>query len=75
MRRWIPASPARSGARIISQDDVALGVWSPCAGEAVFNVDASVALTPLGGEKSGYLGVAKESGRLSSNLYVQWKKC
>ncbi|KAL1599313.1 hypothetical protein SLS59_006330 [Nothophoma quercina] len=57
------------------QDDIALAVWSPCSGDALFNVDASVALTPLASEKSGYLGIAKESGRLSSNLYVQWKKC
>lgn len=57
------------------QDDVAVSVWSPCSGDALFNVDASVTLTPLASEKSGLLGITRESGRLSSELYVQWKKC
>ncbi|KAJ4333682.1 hypothetical protein N0V87_007438 [Didymella glomerata] len=57
------------------QDGVDVAVWSPCSGSALFNVDASVALTPLAGSASGVLGVAKESGRLSSNLYIAWKKC
>ncbi|UPX13218.1 uncharacterized protein EKO05_0003739 [Ascochyta rabiei] len=57
------------------QDDVAVAVWSPCSGDALFNVDASVALTPFAGPASGVLGIARESGRLSSSLYVQWKKC
>ncbi|KAJ4404520.1 hypothetical protein N0V91_005864 [Didymella pomorum] len=57
------------------QDAVDVPVWSPCSGSALFNVDASVALSPLAGTASGVLGIARESGRLSSNLYVAWKKC
>ncbi|KAJ4338492.1 hypothetical protein N0V95_008029 [Ascochyta clinopodiicola] len=57
------------------QDDVAVAVWSPCSGDALFNIDASVALTPFAGPATGVLGIARESGRLSSSLYVQWKKC
>ncbi|XPS79929.1 hypothetical protein M3J07_011920 [Ascochyta lentis] len=62
-------------ARFKKQDDVAISVWSPCSGDALFNVDTSVALTPFAGPASGVLGVARESGRLSSSFYVQWRKC
>ncbi|KAH6643084.1 hypothetical protein C7974DRAFT_116951 [Boeremia exigua] len=61
--------------RFRKQDAVDVAVWSPCSGTALFNVVASVALTPLAGPENGLLGITKESGRLSSNLYVQWKKC
>ena len=57
------------------QDEIDVAVWSPCKGTALFNVDASVALTPLAGTARGVLGLAKESGRLSNSLYVVWKKC
>lgn len=52
-----------------------MALWSPCSGDALFNVNAEVALTPLASAASGVLGITKETGRLSSNLYVQWKKC
>ncbi|KAJ4988849.1 secreted protein [Stagonosporopsis vannaccii] len=57
------------------QDDVPVALWSPCSGSTLFNVQASVTLTPLVGAGSGVLGIAKESGRLSEKLFVQWKKC
>ncbi|KAF2627545.1 hypothetical protein BU25DRAFT_439961 [Macroventuria anomochaeta] len=62
-------------AKFNKQDDIAVSVWSPCSGDALFNVDASVALTPLASPASGVLGITKESGKLRSNLYIQWKKC
>ncbi|KAF1926202.1 uncharacterized protein M421DRAFT_422877 [Didymella exigua CBS 183.55] len=57
------------------RDAANVALWSPCSGAALFNVDASVALTPLAGSASGVLGIAEESGRLSNSLYVVWKKC
>ena len=57
------------------QDNVDIEVWSPCSGDALFNIDASVAVTPLSGSANGVLGIARESGRLGSDLYVKWKKC
>ena len=57
------------------QDNVDIDVWSPCSGDALFNIDASVAVTPLSGSANGVLGIARESGRLGSDLYVKWKKC
>lgn len=65
--------PARL--RFKKQDGIDLAVWSPCSGNTLFNVAASVGLTPFVGSASGVLGIAKESGRLSSSLYVAWKKC
>jgi hypothetical protein len=40
----------------------------------MFNVDASVALTPLGGA-AGTMTATKESGKFTHNLYVQWRQC
>ncbi|KAF3002628.1 hypothetical protein E8E13_009012 [Curvularia kusanoi] len=62
-------------AKFKKQDNVDVEVWSPCSGETLFNVDASVALTPFTGPANGVLGIARESGRLGSDLYIKWKKC
>ena len=62
-------------AKFKKQDSVDLEVWSPCNGDTLFTIHASVALTPLASPASGVVGIVKESGRLSSNLYVQWKEC
>jgi hypothetical protein len=58
------------------QDNVDLAVWSPCgAGEALFNVNSEVALTPLATAANGVLASTREGGRLTNNLYFAWKKC
>ncbi|KAJ8114565.1 hypothetical protein OPT61_g3574 [Boeremia exigua] len=59
-------------AKFKEQDAVGVAVWSPCSGSALFNVQASVALTPLGGPANGVLGITKESGQLSSNLPLRF---
>jgi hypothetical protein len=61
--------------KYVKQDDVAVSVWSPCGQQSLLNVNAEVALTPLGGNASGQLAVNKETGRFSSQLYIRWKQC
>lgn len=54
-------------------------MWSGCddggSGEAALNVNAEVALTPFATPAEGVLAQAGESARVSSSLYVQWRKC
>lgn len=57
------------------QDNVPLAVWSPCGQDAMLNINSEVALTPIATPANGVLAATKESGRFTSNLYVQWKKC
>ena len=57
------------------QDSVAAVVWSPCGQDAMLNVNSEVALTPFNTPANGVLAATKESGRFTSNLYVQWKQC
>jgi hypothetical protein len=58
------------------QDDVALTAWSPCgSGEALFNVNSEVALTPISSSANGVLASTREGGRLTNNVYFQWRKC
>jgi hypothetical protein len=62
--------------KYFKQDDVNLAVWSPCGpGEALFNVNSEVALTPFATEKNGVLAATREGGRLTNNLYFAWRKC
>ncbi|KAF2112184.1 hypothetical protein BDV96DRAFT_602631 [Lophiotrema nucula] len=56
-------------------DDVALSVWSPCGSSAALNVNADVALTPLGSSASGTLVATKESARFTHQLYLKWRQC
>ncbi|KAF2820735.1 hypothetical protein CC86DRAFT_304601 [Ophiobolus disseminans] len=57
-------------------DDVPLAVWSPCGkGEALFNVNSEVYLNPIATPAQGVLASTREGGRLTNNLYFQWKKC
>ncbi|KAH7391112.1 hypothetical protein DE146DRAFT_155845 [Phaeosphaeria sp. MPI-PUGE-AT-0046c] len=58
------------------QDNVDLAVWSPCgAGEALFNINSEVALTPISTGLNGVLASTRESGRLTNNIFLAWKKC
>ncbi|EMD59563.1 hypothetical protein GGP41_004399 [Bipolaris sorokiniana] len=57
------------------QDNVPAAVWSPCGKDAMFNINSEVALTPFATPANGVLAATKESGRFTSNLYFQWKKC
>ncbi|KAA8612583.1 DUF4360 domain-containing protein [Pyrenophora tritici-repentis] len=50
------------------QDNVAAAVWSPCGGDAMFNVNSEVALTPLATPANGVLASTREAGRFTSNL-------
>ncbi|KAF1914148.1 hypothetical protein BDU57DRAFT_500208 [Ampelomyces quisqualis] len=62
--------------KYFKQDGVELAVWSPCGGDALFNVNSEVALTPLATEgRDGVLASTREGGRLINNLYFAWKKC
>ncbi|KAF2846887.1 hypothetical protein T440DRAFT_557802 [Plenodomus tracheiphilus IPT5] len=61
--------------RYYKNDDVGVSVWSECGGEAALNVNSEVALSPLGAAGSGVLAQTKESARVSSSLFVQWRKC
>ncbi|KAF2450651.1 hypothetical protein P171DRAFT_516486 [Karstenula rhodostoma CBS 690.94] len=61
--------------KYVKQDDVVTGVWSPCGQQSFLNVNAEVALTPLGGHASGQLAVNKETGRFANQLYIQWRQC
>ncbi|PSN67193.1 hypothetical protein BS50DRAFT_385006 [Corynespora cassiicola Philippines] len=56
-------------------DDVPTSVWSPCGSEAFLNVNAEVALTPLGSSASGTLVATKESGRFTHSLFIKWRQC
>lgn len=57
------------------QDNVPAVVWSPCGQDALFNINSEVALTPFATPANGVLAATKESGRFTSKLYFQWKKC
>ena len=61
--------------RYTKRDDIALSVWSPCGGEALLNVNAEVALTPLGSSASGTIAAVKETGKFTNQLYLKWKQC
>ncbi|KAH9880861.1 hypothetical protein IAQ61_001155 [Plenodomus lingam] len=61
--------------RYEKKDQVDVSVWSACGGEAALNVNSEVALSPLGGAGSGVLAQTRESAKVSSTLYVQWRKC
>lgn len=52
-----------------------MAVWSPCGKDAMFNINSEVALTPFSTSANGLLTATKESGRFTTNLYVQWRKC
>jgi hypothetical protein len=55
---------------------VPLAVWSPCGkGEALFNVNSEVFLTPIATAASGVLASTREGGKLTNNIYLQWKAC
>ncbi|KAF2182512.1 hypothetical protein K469DRAFT_636395 [Zopfia rhizophila CBS 207.26] len=56
-------------------DDVSMAVWSPCGSEAMLNVNAEVALTPLGSANSGTLVATKESARFTHSVYIKWRQC
>lgn len=57
------------------QDNVPVVQWSPCGGDAMFNVNSEVALTPLASAANGLLAATREGGRFTNNLYFAWKKC
>ncbi|KAL1612766.1 hypothetical protein SLS60_000995 [Paraconiothyrium brasiliense] len=61
--------------KYVKKDDVAVSVWSPCGQQSLLNVNAEVALTPMGSYASGQLAVNKETGRFASQLYIQWRQC
>jgi len=62
--------------KYFKQDNVPLAVWSPCGkGEALFNVNSEVYLTPIATAANGVLASTREGGRLTSNLYFQWRQC
>lgn len=62
--------------KYFKQDDVPLAVWSPCGkGEAMFNVNSEVYLTPISTAANGILASTREGGRLINNLYFQWRQC
>ncbi|KAJ4292681.1 hypothetical protein N0V90_009344 [Kalmusia sp. IMI 367209] len=57
------------------KDDVAVSVWSPCGQESMLNVNAEVALTPLGGSATGTIAAVKETGKFTNQLYIRWRQC
>ncbi|PVH91678.1 hypothetical protein DM02DRAFT_331158 [Periconia macrospinosa] len=57
------------------KDDVSLSVWSPCSGQSLLNVNAEVALTPLGSSASGTIAAVKETGKFTNSIYIKWKQC
>ncbi|KAF2017781.1 hypothetical protein BU24DRAFT_432390 [Aaosphaeria arxii CBS 175.79] len=61
--------------RYTKHDEIPLSVWSPCGNQALLNVNAEVALTPLGGSASGTLAATKESSRFTHSLYIKWRQC
>lgn len=61
--------------KYVKKDDVQVSVWSPCGQSTLLNVNAEVALTPLGSGASGQLAVNKETGRFANQLYLRWKQC
>ncbi|KAF2868811.1 hypothetical protein BDV95DRAFT_597125 [Massariosphaeria phaeospora] len=61
--------------RYSKHDDVAVSVWSPCGSEAALNVNAEVALTPMGGSQSGTLVATKESARFTHSVFIKWRQC
>ncbi|KAF2273467.1 uncharacterized protein EI97DRAFT_158900 [Westerdykella ornata] len=60
--------------RYTKHDDVQLSVWSPCGGDSALNVNAQVALTPLG-KGAGTLVAVKESAKFTHSLYIKWRQC
>lgn len=54
---------------------VGVGVWSACGGEAVLSVNSEVGIAPVATGAEGVLAATRESVRVSSSLYVQWRKC
>ncbi|ORY15766.1 hypothetical protein BCR34DRAFT_477483 [Clohesyomyces aquaticus] len=56
-------------------DDISVALWSPCGSEAMLNINADVALTPLGGPGSGTIVANKESAKFTQSLYVRWRQC
>jgi hypothetical protein len=57
------------------RDFVPLTVWSGCEGEILLNVNTQISVSPSGGPASGRLVQSRESGKLSEQFYMQWKKC
>jgi hypothetical protein len=57
------------------KDDVTISLWSPCNGQAALNVNAEVALTPLGSSASGTIAAVKETGKFTNQLYLKWRQC
>ncbi|KAF2268204.1 hypothetical protein CC78DRAFT_17100 [Lojkania enalia] len=61
--------------RYEKHDNVAVSIWSPCGSEAMLNVNAEVALTPMGSSATGSLVAVKESARFTHALYLKWRQC
>jgi hypothetical protein len=55
-------------------DDVSFALWSPCGGDSALNVNAEIALTPLG-RGSGTLVATKESAKFTHSVYIKWRQC
>jgi hypothetical protein len=66
--------PGPFSGKYTKHDDVEVSVWSPCGSEAFLNVNAEVALTPLGAG-SGTLVATKESAKFTHSVYIKWRQC
>lgn len=56
-------------------DDVSVALWSPCGGDALFNVNAEVSLLQSSARASGTLVATKESGKFTHSVYIKWRQC
>jgi len=41
----------------------------------MLNVNAEVALTPMGSSAAGTIAAVKETGKFTNVLYLKWKQC